>query len=54
MSQFPLTDFLIALTKATNDQVRRANPDKLADKYGISPKHAADLIRYEREQRGIR
>lgn len=37
MTSFPLTAFLCAMMSAPRDALIRANPDKLALKYGIRP-----------------
>lgn len=44
----PLTDFLIALIKAPVERLHKANPYKLAAKYGISPQHAAGYLKLHR------
>ena len=41
----PLTAFLIALLKAPVDSLAKADPQKLAEKYGIQPNHAAAYLR---------
>ena len=40
----PLTKFLIALLATPRDRLAKADPDKLAQKYGISPAHARGYI----------
>lgn len=49
-----MTNFLIALSKATTDQIRRADPDKMAAKYGISPIYCRQYMDYELMMRGGR
>lgn len=44
MTRFPLTDFIIAMLRADPAAIRRADPTKLAAKYGISPDHAAGYL----------
>ena len=44
---FPLTTFLLALAKVDRAKLARADPVKLAAKYGIDPEHAAGYIRME-------
>lgn len=51
---FPLTRFMIAAREATADQLRRANPKKMAAKYGIAEKHAEEIIKWERMMKGVR
>ena len=51
--RFPLTDFIIAAMKATPDQLRRANPVKMAAKYGIRVEHAEMYLRWERMMKGV-
>ncbi len=41
----PLTDFLIALLKAPVDRLHRADPAKLAAKYGIRAEYAAGYLK---------
>ena len=53
-SEMPLTDFLINLLKATDDQVKRACPVKMARKYGIREQDAHELLAHEKMMRGIR
>lgn len=45
--RFPLTDFLIAMLKAPPGSLARADPAKLAAKYGIRPEHAQGYINQE-------
>lgn len=40
----PLTEFLIALLATDPARLAKADPDKLAAKYGISPAHARGYI----------
>ena len=40
----PLTKFLIALLATPRDRLAKADPEKLAQKYGISPSHARGYI----------
>jgi hypothetical protein len=42
MTPFPLTQFLVALMAAPRERLQRADPAKLAAKYGIP----ADWARY--------
>lgn len=51
---FPLTRFIINAREATPDQLKRANPKKMAASYGISEKHAEDIIKWERMMKGVR
>lgn len=51
---FPLTRFLINAMNATPDQLRRANPKKMAAHYGISEQHAEQYIKWERMMKGVR
>jgi len=44
----PLTVFIIAMLKAEPGSLARADPNKLAAKYGISPDHAAGYLRLHR------
>lgn len=44
MARAPLTDFLIALMKTLPAALAKADPEKLAQKYGISPAHARGYI----------
>lgn len=46
-ARFPLTDFIIAIGKASRADLARTNTDAAARKYGISPDHAAAYIRME-------
>jgi hypothetical protein len=41
----PLTAFLLALLATPSDRLQRADPEKLARKYGISAQHAAGYLR---------
>lgn len=52
MSRFPLTNFLIALGNATPEQIRRANPEKMAAKYGISVEHCKMYLDHELTMKG--
>ena len=45
MTPFPLTAFLIALLATPREKLRRADPARLAAKYGISAAHASGYIR---------
>lgn len=47
MTCFPLTEFLISLTKADPRAIARTDPVKAARKYGISPEHAAGYMTME-------
>jgi len=47
MAHFPLTDFLLKLGDADAGRLVRADPGKLAIKYGISAEHAAGYIRLQ-------
>lgn len=49
---FPLTDFVINAQKATVDQLRRANPAKMAAKYSIREIHARQVIEWELMMKG--
>lgn len=40
------------MQKATTDQIRRANVDKMAAKYGIEPRFVAGYMKLELEHRG--
>lgn len=42
---FPLTDFLIAMMRAPTAALAKADPAKLAAKYGISVAHAEGYLR---------
>lgn len=42
--RFPLTDFICAMLPLPVDKLARADTDKLAAKYAISPAHAAGFI----------
>ena len=42
-----LTAFLCALLKATPDQIDRADPAKMAAKYGVSEQHVRGYLRLE-------
>jgi hypothetical protein len=44
----PLTAFIIAMLKAEPGSLARADPEKLAAKYGIDPTHAAGYLRLHR------
>jgi len=44
---FPLTTFLIALAKVDRAKLARADPVKLAAKYGIDVEHARGYIGME-------
>jgi len=44
----PLTAFLIALIKTPAERLSRADPAKLAVKYGIRPDYAAGYLRLHR------
>lgn len=52
LSKFPLTVFLIKVMEATPDQLRRANPSKMAKKYGIREQDAEAYIKHELMMRG--
>lgn len=43
--RFPLTDFIIAIGKASRSALARTDTAKAAAKYGVDPQHAAGLIR---------
>ena len=44
---FPLNAFLGALWRCDRAKLHRADPVKMAVKYGIKPEHAAGYIRLE-------
>lgn len=41
----PLTDFIIAMMKADPTKLDKADPVKLAARYGIEPHHATAYLR---------
>lgn len=45
MMKMPLTTFLIEMMKADPAKLDKADPQKLAAKYGIEPEHAAGYLR---------
>lgn len=45
MTGFPLTDFLIALLKTPPERLIRADPVRLAEKYGVREDYAAGYLR---------
>lgn len=53
--KFPLTDFLVNMMGATNDQVRRAaaDPEKMARHYGINIQTCREYLRNELIMRGM-
>ena len=53
--KFPLTDFLVNMMRATNDQVRRAcaDPEKIARHYEISVDHCVSYLNNELMMRGM-
>jgi hypothetical protein len=53
--KFPLTDFLVNMLRATNDQVRRAweDPEKVARYYDINVDHCISYLRNELTMRGM-
>jgi len=53
--KFPLTDFLVNMIGATNDQIRRAcaDPEKIARHYGINIEHCKAYLRNELVMRGM-
>jgi hypothetical protein len=53
--KFPLTDFLVNMMGATNEQVRRAvaDPEKIARHYGINIDHCRQYLRNELVMRGM-
>jgi len=46
--QMPLTAFIIEMLKAEPDKVAKADPQKVAARYGINPDHAAAYLRLHR------
>lgn len=44
----PLTAFICALIKTPPERLHSADPDKLAAKYGINPRHAAGYLKLHR------
>lgn len=52
-SKFPLTNFICNMKKASNEQILKAKPDKMAAAYGIRERDARDYLRLEKEMRGI-
>lgn len=51
--QLPATDFMVGMIKCPTPALVRADPVKLADKYGISRSWVADAIAYELMMRGV-
>lgn len=53
--KFPLTDFLVRMMGATNEQVRKAadDPEKMARHYGINVEHCRGYLRNELMMRGM-
>jgi len=47
MTGFPLNDFLDALRRVDRARLVRADPVKLAEKYGVSADHARGYIKLE-------
>lgn len=45
MMKMPLTTFLIEMMKADRAKLDKADPQKLAAKYGIEPHHATAYLR---------
>lgn len=43
--EMPLTEFLIAMMKADPAKLDKADPVKIAAKYGIEPHHATAYLR---------
>ena len=43
--EMPLTQFLIEMMKADPTKLDKADPQKLAAKYGIEPHHATAYLR---------
>lgn len=50
---FPLTRFICNMMNATNEQISRANPKKMAAHYGISEKHCEEQLNWEKMMRGM-
>ena len=51
--KFPLTDFIVAMQRATNEQLSRANPEKMANKYGCRPQDVRGYLKQEMTMRGM-
>lgn len=52
-SEYPLTRFLGTLLGYSEQNLARADADKAATHFGISPAHAAGYIDQQRQLRGI-
>ena len=53
-SKFPLTEFVVNMMGATNEQLLKLNPEKMAARYGISEKHVREYVAQELIMRGVR
>jgi len=51
-SQFPLTNFIMAMQAATTEQLMSCNPEKMAAKYGCRVNDVKDQLRVELNFRG--
>lgn len=47
MTRSPLTDFLLAISRASRADLARTNPDAAARKYGVRVDHARGYIAME-------
>jgi hypothetical protein len=54
-SRFPLTNFIVNMMGATNEQLRKAaeDPSKMAKHYGIDTGHCCGYLNIELNIRGI-
>jgi len=52
-SEFGLTRMIGMLWCMTDDQVRKASPERAVDRYGVRLEHAAGYIGLERQVRGL-
>lgn len=43
--RMPLTDFIIAMMKTDPAKLAKADPVKLAERYGIEPEHAVGYLK---------